>query len=148
MKILLSILLVLCLGCTSAFSQTFIEEMNGSTFSPPEPLTVYSFKETPWTGWNKFWFASAIGGQLADTLSTQDALGRGCVETNPLFGENPSIGLMVLAKVAVLGGGGYLIEAVDFTVEERKDARNIFYGIMSVVGTGAAIHNYSIDCGE
>ena len=80
-------------------------------------------------------------GQVLDYTSTQDALDRGCIEGNPIIGEDPSSGTLVLTKVISVGiayTGAYWID--DHTW------RKVLLGFTSLLGFGAAANNYSIDC--
>ena len=40
-----------------------------------------------------------LAAEGADVKTTRDAFARGCVEANPLFGRNPSIGRIVALKI-------------------------------------------------
>ena len=111
-----------------------------------DPMASQGFDHrTEWTGWNKFWFAGAVGGNAADVISTNDALNRGCVEANPIFGEDPDMGLIIGAKLAALGLSYWFTEYV-VAPSERQNARNIVYGAHSLIMSGVAIHNFTIDC--
>jgi len=116
-------------------------------FTPPYAFTVYSYKENnDWTTWNKALFSSAIlTFGVGDIYSTKEGLDRGCVEANPLFGDDPSVGAMVLAKTAFFGLAWW---ATEYSVEKtgNTDRRNWTYGIISLLGAGVTAHNSSINC--
>ena len=80
-----------------------------------------------------------------DIVSTNDALNRGCVEANPLFGEDPSMGMLIGAKVAALGLSWWFVEYL-VSPSDRQSARNWVYGAHTLVMSGVAIHNFTIDC--
>lgn len=116
-------------------------------FKPVDPMTSYSSKDdSDWTGWNKFWFASAIGAHSLDIVSTRHGLDRGCREGNPLLGGGHSFGVLVLAKVGMLGIGHWLTEYVYKGDPNQQEYRNWLYGGMTVLGAGAASWNSSQDC--
>lgn len=98
-----------------------------------------------WTGWNKFWLSAAVGGQVADTVSTVKALDRGCREANPLFGSNPSTGTIVVVKIGALA---LAYATTEYWVPEasRQSARNWVYGALGVTGFAAAGWNSAQDC--
>jgi hypothetical protein len=82
----------------------------------------------------------AIGGQVADYTSTKDALSRGCVEANPLFGENPNDATLIAGKLAVS-------TAAVWVGNNTKGAlRKWSLGTMGLLGAGVALHNYNIQC--
>lgn len=124
----------------------YYEVINEQSFSPPDPMTSYGFKDdVPWTFWNKSLLASAVGANLADIVSTQDGLDRGCTEANPLYGDDPNVGTMVLIKAVAMGVTYYLIEN-HTAPENRQEWRNWGYGAHTLVGGFAAVHNYNTDC--
>ncbi len=129
-------------GIDSAPTETFEEE-----FSRPHKAQIeYTAQsDDSWTGWNKFWFAAAVGGQIADTVSTDRGLDRGCKEMNPLFGEDPSTGVIVAAKLGVLA---LAFATTEYWVpeESRQSARNWVYSALGVTGFAAAAWNSSLDC--
>lgn len=138
--------LLISVFSTVAYGETFDEEMS-KTYTPVDPMTSYSTTtESNWTGWNKFWFTSAIVGQTTDVVSTQQALNRGCVEANPIFGEDPNMGLVILAKAAILGGIYYVTEYMIVGEEDQQDARNWGYGTAALVGFAAGGWNSAQDC--
>ena len=129
-------------GAERAPTETFEEE-----FSRPHKAQIaYSARsDDSWTGWNKFWFGAAVGGQLADTASTARALDRGCKEANPLFGSDPSTGTIVLVKVGVLA---LAYATTEYLVPEdsRQSSRNWIYGALGVTGLAAGAWNSAQDC--
>lgn len=123
-------------------AETFAAEL-----SRPHPAQIaYTARSADsWTGWNKFWLAAAVGGQVADTASTVQALDRGCQEGNPLFGEDPSTGAIVAIKVGALGLA-YAVTEYWLPVESRQSARNWIYGALGVTGFAAAGWNSAQEC--
>jgi hypothetical protein len=130
LKLLIAVLLSLLCGNANA---EYFEESH-----PPDPLTAYSYKDDSWSGWNKFWFSAAIGGQLADIATTSHGLKNGCSEGNPLLGGD--IGSVVAVKVVALACAWYVTE---YVVEDKETYRNWFYGLLAVAGFGAAGWNAS-----
>ena len=129
-------------GIDRTHAETFEEE-----FSRPHAAQIaYTAQsDDSWTGWNKFWFAAAVGGQLADTVSTDRGLDRGCKEMNPLFGEDPSTGVIVAAKLGVLALA-YATTEYWVPAESRQSARNWVYSALGVTGFAAAAWNSAQDC--
>lgn len=125
-----------------AHAETFAEE-----FSRPHKAQIaYSARsDGSWTNWNKFWLSAAVGGQVADTVSTARALDRGCKEANPLFGSNPSTGTIVAFKIGALGLA-YLVTEYWLPEESRQSARNWVYGALGAAGFAAAGWNSAQDC--
>ena len=97
--------------------------------------------EVPYDNWEKGMFATAVGGQVLDYTSTKHGLSQGCVEANPIFGEDPNDAALVAAKVFASGAIWLGANAI-----ENHKWRKIFLGVTSFVGLGAAVHNYNIDC--
>ena len=129
-------------GIDLARSETFTEE-----FSRPHAAQIsYTARSADsWTGWNKFWFGAAVGGQLADTVSTARALDRGCREANPLFGSDPSTGTIVAVKLGVLVLA-YATTEYWVPAESRQSARNWVYGALGLTGFAAGVWNSAQDC--
>ena len=129
-------------GAERAPTETFEEEFS----RPHSPQIAYSARsDGSWTGWNKFWLSAAVGGQVADTVSTVKALDRGCKEANPLFGSAPSTGTIVAFKVGALGLA-YLATEYWLPEESRQSGRNWIYGALGVAGFAAAGWNSAQDC--
>jgi hypothetical protein len=161
---ILTFLILLLVSCGQKRSTTVVlhdlEVVNGQTVdawiedleeNPPkrDPFQSYGFKESaaPWTGWNKFWLGGAIAGQIADGATTIEALGSGnCHEANPFFGEDPSSGLIIGAKLAAVGAGLWLAEYWYAGSDRQQECRNWIYGAMAVVGLGAGAWNAGQDC--
>jgi len=117
--------------------------------NPPDPMTSYSYKDSSdWTTWNKIWFGSAIALYgVGDTVTTVDALnGEGCHEANPLFGEDPSTGVLILGKVVAFGAAWWVTEYLFKDDPNQQGARNTVYGIMSIIGGAVTINNASLNC--
>jgi hypothetical protein len=115
-------------------------------FRPDPPQSVGFKEESNWTTWNKVTLGAAIGGQAADIASTQSALNRGCTEANPVFGDDPSTGKMILVKSIVLGATLGITEYMYAGHEDQQEIRNWMFGTLAVVGFGAAGWNSSQDC--
>lgn len=123
-------------------TETFEEELS----RPHKAQIAYTARSADsWTGWNRFWFGAAVGGQLADTVSTARALDRGCKEANPLFGSDPSTGTIVAVKIGVLG---LAYMATEYWLPEgsRQSARNWVYGTLGLTGFAAGVWNSAQDC--
>lgn len=139
----------------SACSKTYIPPENPTSVDKLgeeltvklDPMQSYTYKESTWTGWNKFWFTSAIGGQAADAITTVNALDGGkCSEGNPILGSNPSTGAVVLLKTGIFGLSYYITEYLYKDKPSQVQARNWIYGVLTVTGFGAAAWNTSQDC--
>lgn len=137
----------LLLTSSLARGETWVDEMNKTDYKSEKVLTSYHYKEdSTWTTWNKVWFSSAIGLYgVGDTLSTVDALDRGCSESNPLVGDDPATGTLILVKVAAFGLIWWLVEHVT-PEENRQDMRNNAYGFLSIAGGAVTAHNFNLEC--
>lgn len=147
--------LILMAGCAKqnggnldAANGQSVEEWVDTLQSSPEPPQAYHSKsQSNWTGWNKFWFASAIGGQAADALTTISGTDDGkCKEVNPVFGENPSSGAIIGIKALITGGAIWIVESIYKDNPRQQEYRNWIYGALAVSGIGAAAWNTSQDC--
>ena len=130
-------------GVERSHAESFEEEFS----RPHSPQIACSARsgDDSWTGWNKFWLSAAVGGQVADTVSTVKALDRGCKEGNPLFGEDPSTGAIVAVKAGVLALA-YATTEYWVPAESRQSARNWIYGALGLTGFAAAGWNSAQDC--
>jgi hypothetical protein len=101
---------------------------------------AWSVKE-PYTPVEKWMLGGVYLTQATDYTSTKDALSRGCVEANKLYGKHPSDGALIAGKVA-----GSLI--VTFIANNTRDhfIRKILLGTAVVIGGGVSYHNYNIEC--
>ncbi len=91
----------------------------------------------PLTRANKITLGLMVAADLADLITTQKGLNAGAIELNPMVGENPSIGSLILLKVTSLGikwGIGHLWPKL----------RNWLWGGSAVVSGAAAINNYGV----
>ena len=79
------------------------------------------------------------GCQLADGITTKQALDRGAVETNP-FLKNMDGNQILTLKVLVAG----LILWAFPSYEQMSDTQKFAAGALSVIGCGAAIHNNGV----
>lgn len=143
-NILLSVLLAVFLPFSAIANQETFED----EFSRPHSPTIgYSTKsDGSWTGWNKFWFGMAVGGQTADVITTINAIDSdNCSEANPLLGSDPDNATIIGVKVAVLSLAYF---ATEYIVDEeyKQSTRNKVYGFLGILGFGAASWNASLDC--
>ena len=161
---ILTFLILLLVGCGQKRPTTVVvhdlEVVNGQTVdawiedleqNPPrrDPLRNYGFKEpaAPWTWWNRFWLGGAVAGQIADGATTIEGLDAGkCHEANPFFGDDPSGGLIIGAKLAVVGAGVWITEYWLDDHPRQRQYRNWIYGTMAVTGMAAGMWNAGQDC--
>ena len=141
------ILIIIILFFTTSSNVYSLDEFN-KTYYPPDPLTEYKYKEDGnWTTWNKILLGTAIGGSIGDVASTMNKLNEGCVEANPIYGEDPSLAFMIAMKLALYGLAYYIIETnEETTIQEKQKSRNWAYGSISVIGIGATVWNQSTNC--
>jgi hypothetical protein len=126
-----------------------LKGVTNTTHTPPPALTSYHWT-TPgnWTFWNKFWFTGAIVANGADVVSTTHQLSKGgCSEANPLFGYDPSTGVLVLGKVVLLGASYWYTEYILEGKPGQQAARNYLYGFQTLLMGAVAARNMSLDCG-
>lgn len=76
-------------------------------------------------------------GQALDTVSTVQALNRGAVEANPIYGPRPSAAKLVALKLPMIGVG-YLLHKL--APGNPKLAKTLAYTIGGV-GAGLAVSN-------
>jgi hypothetical protein len=144
----LAFIIMLFMVINVSRAENWVDEMNNTTYFPPDPMTSYHYKEPgEWTNWNRFWFGSAIATfGVGDTVSTMSAIDSDhCVEGNPIYGDDPDAATLALTKIAIFGAMWWLTEYAT-PPEERQNTRNFTYGILSVAGAGLTVHNYSLDC--
>jgi hypothetical protein len=127
-------------------NESAIDYFNRTEFGTGAIEPIIIKESAPWTGWNKFWLAGAIGGQAADFVSTGVKLNEGCKEANPIFGEDPSMAVIGLSKAALLGLGYWYTEYLSKGHPNQQARRNLIYGTTAVLGVGAGIHNMSLEC--
>ena len=77
--------------------------------------------------------ALAVGAAL-DVLTTEQAMHRGCHETNPLYGRHPSLGALVGTHALIVGGAWY-----------GRTPNWANYAAAGLFGA-VAIHNASLNC--
>jgi len=149
MAIICWIIAAMILIGTDAFGagQT-VEQWEAEMQAHPPRAQIESHYRSPgaWTDWNRFWFASAIGGQAADAATTIDGVNGHCHEVNPLFGEDPDEAVIVGAKVGLLLFGVWIAEHVYSGRRDQNMARNWVYGALAVTGVTAAAWNAGQDC--
>ena len=135
--------------CTDVFGagQTVEQLETELQTHPPQALQPYHYTAPGWTGWNRFWFAAAIGGQAADAATTIDGLDGGrCREVNPLFGDDPDEAAIIGSKIVLGLLGIWIAEHVYSGRPDQHVARNWVYGAMAVTGIAAAGWNAGQDC--
>ena len=82
--------------------------------------------------------AMLLGGNAADAASTIYALKRGARETNPLYGEQPSVGKLLAIKGGTTAGA-YLLSKL-LAKDRPKLANGLAKGLGAAL-TGVAAHN-------
>ena len=149
-KIIVAIIATLLISCAHTPIDPVEQVPIGVMFESqqPDPLQSYHTKSSSsWTGWNKFWFGSAIVGQGSDAYTTINALDSGgCKEVNPILGEDPSSGSIILIKIAATGACVLIAEYILDGHPKQQEYRNWAYGALAVIGGGAAIWNSSQKC--
>ena len=88
---------------------------------------------------DKILLTTAIVAQVADAVTTSQALDRGGVEANPLYGDDPSDARIIATKAAVVG---VLIWAGS---KMKPKPRKWVFGLATVLGGDAAIHNSQVN---
>ena len=88
---------------------------------------------------DKILLTTAIVAQVADAVTTSQALDRGGIESNPIYGDNPSDARIIATKAAFVG---VLIWAGS---KMKPKPRKWVFGIATVLGGGAAIHNSQVN---
>ena len=112
-------------------------------FLPDPPHSVGFKSPDEWTHWNRFWFASAIAATGFDLVSTNSALDGGCVEANPMLGDNMgSISAISIGTLAAV----YLLVEYAMPEEQRQTCRNWIYAAATVAHGFAGVHNINVRC--
>ena len=97
--------------------------------------------KSPYTMADKAFMTFAVGSQVMDYVSTKDAFSRGCVEANPMFGEDPSDATLIagklLASTVIVWMGNNI---------ENHTYRKWWYGTMGLISTAVVVHNYNVTC--
>ena len=88
---------------------------------------------------DKILLTTAIVAQVADAVTTSQALDRGATELNPIYGDNPSDATLLVSKAAIVG---ILIWAGS---KMKPKPRKFVFGLATVLGGGAAIHNSQVN---
>ena len=88
---------------------------------------------------DKILLTTAIVAQIADGVTTSQALDRGGIESNPIYGDNPSDARIITTKAAFVG---VLIWAGS---KMKPTPRKWVFGIATALGGGAAIHNSQVN---
>lgn len=82
---------------------------------------------------------TAAGCQLADGITTKQAMDRGATESNPFLSS--ASGSQILAFKALISG---LIIYFGKPYEEASPTERVLMGALSIIGCGAAIHNQQV----
>ena len=88
---------------------------------------------------DKLLLTTAIVAQVADGVTTSQALDRGATELNPILGDSPSNLTLTIVKAAFVG---VLILSGS---RMKPTPRKWVFGIATVLGGGAAIHNSQVN---
>jgi hypothetical protein len=84
--------------------------------------------------------AWSVAANMADAVTTRQAIGRGCTEANPLYGKQPGYGRLLAIKVPI--SGAILITSYAL---KKKYPRSGTWWILPVftgaLTTGASINN-------
>ncbi len=84
------------------------------------------------------------GGQVADAVSTSQALKRtGTHESNPIYGQDPSMGRVLATKAAIMGPSAWLLDKL--AEKHPKLALGI---ALAIGGGGAAIAAHNTGVGK
>lgn len=83
----------------------------------------------------------ALAGTLADAVSTQRGLNRGCIEQNPLYGKKPTTEKVVAINLLVAGSIWWLSDIL----EENDSDPTLLY-ILGGLRMGLAANNEMVDC--
>jgi len=140
-------------GCSKTYlppeqSMTIEEWEKDMQENPPQSSSLPARTDgQAWTGWNKFWLASAIGGQSADAITTLNAMESSyCREANPLLGGSPGDIAIIGSKVALFGVGLWYTEYYLRDDPRQQKARNAIYATFAVIGAGLGVWNYNQQC--
>lgn len=81
----------------------------------------------------------AAGCQLADGITTKQALARGAVEQNPFF-QNASGNSILAVKVVIAGLLLWLMPPY----EDMSDNQKLIAGALTITGCAAAVNNHGV----
>lgn len=98
----------------------------------------------PYDTWDTLSYGFMVGSQVADVHSTHKALhgaGSTCHEKNLIYGEDPSDTRLIVTKVVATG----LFTWVSNNIPNHA-YRRWMNGVIGLVTTGAALHNYNMEC--
>ena len=93
----------------------------------------------PYDTTEKILYGTMVMGQAGDYISTKRALDRGAIESNPIYGENPSDGALLAGKAATVLVGTCVANHMP-----SGYARKGVLGIVSIMGIGVTIHNEGV----
>jgi hypothetical protein len=95
----------------------------------------------PYDTTEKFMLGAVYATQAGDYMSTKGAFGRGCVEGNSLYGENPSDATLIAGKV-------FTSLAITWAANNMDDHiwRKILLGASAIAGGGVTYYNSTIEC--
>ena len=83
----------------------------------------------------------ALAATVADVISTDRGMKRGCMELNPLYGQQPRTENLVAVNLLIAGGIWWLS---DF-LEETEQSPSLLY-LLGAVRFGLAANNEMVDC--
>ena len=91
----------------------------------------------PYTKLNKGTLIGMGVADLADLVTTKKGLDAGAIELNPIVGENPEIGSLILLKVTSFG--------IKWVIGHLwHEARDWLWGGSTIVTGAVAINNYNV----
>ena len=93
----------------------------------------------PYDTTEKFLYGTMVIGQAGDYISTKRALDRGAIESNPIYGEDPSDGALIAGKVITVMAGQCIANHMP-----SGYARKGVLGIVSIMGIGVTVHNEGV----
>jgi hypothetical protein len=123
------IIVVLAVAVLFFVTPGYCQEPDYSTIRAVEPARKPSGM--------KFALTFMAVGQTADLVTTVQALNRGAVEANPIYGKHPSTAKLVAASLPMVGLG-YLLHRI--APKNPKLAKGIAYAVGGV-GVGLAVSN-------
>lgn len=106
----------------------------------------YHTERASWSTKRKVALTYMTLGQLIDVISTVSALDDGCIETNPILGEDPNV--VTLVAVKVVGGVAlyYFLEKILEDSEYSEGLKTVAYSIVGTSGLVTGIHNFNVEC--
>ena len=96
-------------------------------------------KAEEWDQADKILFGSFVAANVVDTLQTLDIVRHPVYyETNPIMGNHPSDGVVLLTKAAFVGGMYWLVR------DMASDRRKVVLGLATAILIGMVVHNHQI----